>query len=129
MKLLLASLLFCSCGMIFVMAAPQESEEAHNPSYREYYPALANYMQQKRALDKELLAEYLASQTSPDYNLPEQEDRAKRWWGGNKYKDNKSYGFWITALNKAGNYKRGKRAGPENRRFTLRCNTAGCAYL
>jgi len=36
----------------------------------------------------------------------------KRGWGnrwGNKYADNKSYGFWITALNKAGNYKRGKR--------------------
>jgi len=42
----------------------------------------------------------------------EQGMKTKRAWGsrwGNKYKDNKSYGFWITALNKAGNYKRGKR--------------------
>merc|ERR1711872_802798 len=29
---------------------------------------------------------------------------------GSKYDDNKSYGFWISALNKAGNYKRGKRS-------------------
>jgi len=37
--------------------------------------------------------------------------RPKRRWWGNKYRDNKSYGFWITALNKAGNWKkRGKRA-------------------
>jgi len=40
--------------------------------------------------------------------------KPKRRWSrwGNKYADNKSYGFWITALNKAGNYKRGKRAEP-----------------
>merc|ERR1712107_894488 len=41
--------------------------------------------------------------------------KLKRGWRsrwGNKYADNKSYGFWITALNKAGNYKRGKRGEP-----------------
>lgn len=63
-----------------------------------------------KMLIRELLAEYLASQMgSPDYLEPE-ESRMKRWWGGNKYRDNKSYGFWITALNKAGNVKRGKRS-------------------
>merc|ERR1712088_132511 len=51
-------------------------------------------------------AEFLSSLSSPE---PE-EGRAKRWWGGNKHRDNKSCGFWITALNKAGNYKRGKRS-------------------
>merc|ERR1712110_542419 len=38
-------------------------------------------------------------------------ERTKRRWWGNKYKDNKSYGFWITALNKAGNWK--KRSYPD----------------
>merc|ERR1711963_509327 len=77
--------------------------------------ALANYLQQQKraqasALERELLAEYLGNQMgSPDYPEPEV-GRAKRWWGGNKYRDNKSYGFWITALNKAGNVKRGKRS-------------------
>merc|ERR1712226_108422 len=40
------------------------------------------------------------------------EMRPKRGRYGNKYADNKSYGLWISALNKAGNYKRGKRAVP-----------------
>merc|ERR1711988_625320 len=54
----------------------------------------------------------------PAYSGPQQmeidsEPRAKRYGRfGNKYADNKSYGFWISALNKAGNYKRGKRAVP-----------------
>jgi len=111
MKLLLPSLLLLGCGLILVMGAPPQyldAEEAHNPNYR----ALANYVQQKRAMDREMLAEYLASLGTPDYNESEVEERAKRWWGGNKYRDNKSYGFWITALNKAGNVKRGKRAAP-----------------
>merc|ERR1712110_1141649 len=38
-------------------------------------------------------------------------ERPKRRWWGDKYKDNKSYGFWITALNKAGNWK--KRSYPD----------------
>jgi len=116
MKLLLPSLLLL-LGAFGALAAPPhlpaEAEGgAHNPP--PYY-ALANYLQQQKraeasALEKELLAEYLASQMgSPDYPEPE-ESRMKRWWGGNKYKDNKSYGFWITALNKAGNVKRGKRS-------------------
>merc|ERR1711953_510366 len=102
MKLLLPSILLL-LGAIGALAAPPLSE------------ALANYLQQQKrgeasALEKELLAEYLASKMgSPDYPEPE-ESRMKRWWGGNKYKDNKSYGFWITALNKAGNVKRGKRS-------------------
>merc|ERR1712107_165733 len=32
--------------------------------------------------------------------------KEKRGGYGSKYKDNKAYGFWISALNKAGNYKR-----------------------
>eukprot|EP00088_Acartia_fossae_P039123 TRINITY_DN40707_c0_g1_i3.p2 TRINITY_DN40707_c0_g1~~TRINITY_DN40707_c0_g1_i3.p2 ORF type:complete len:138 (+),score=40.50 TRINITY_DN40707_c0_g1_i3:89-502(+) len=47
--------------------------------------------------------------------LGDQGMKTKRAWRnrwGNKYADNKSYGFWITALNKAGNYKRGKREAP-----------------
>jgi len=115
MKLLLPSLLLL-LGALGALAAPPMPAEAeggaHNPP--PYY-ALANYLQQQKraeasALEKELLAEYLSSQMgSPDYPEPE-ESRMKRWWGGNKYKDNKSYGFWITALNKAGNVKRGKRS-------------------
>merc|ERR1712179_277808 len=117
MKLLLPSLFLLGCGMFVVMAAPPQyvdPEESHPPSYR----ALANYLQQKRAMYRtsggdmyrEMLAEYLAREAAPDYAESEVEERAKRWWGGNKHRDNKSYGFWITALNKAGNVKRGKRA-------------------
>merc|ERR1712115_37731 len=68
------------------------------------------------------IAEYLAMIRDgyhiPAYSGPQQMDidsepRAKRYGRfGNKYADNKSYGFWISALNKAGNYKRGKRAVP-----------------
>merc|ERR1712222_287521 len=68
------------------------------------------------------IAEYLAmvrdGYHSPAYSGPQQmeidsEPRAKRYGRfGNKYADNKSYGFWISALNKAGNYKRGKSAVP-----------------
>ena len=59
--------------------------------------------------------------------VAEEAERTKRRWWGNKHKDNKcvawlnvtrnirfnfrAYGFWISALNKAGNYKRGKRGG------------------
>jgi hypothetical protein len=64
----------------------------------------------RAAAERELLAEILAHGAT-DYDEAE-EERSKRWWGGNKHKDNKSYGFWITALNKAGNYKRGKRSAP-----------------
>merc|ERR1711971_737396 len=103
MKLLLPSLLLL-LGALGALAAPHLPAEAeggaHNPP--PYY-ALANYLQQQKraeasALEKELLAEYLASQMgSPDYPEPE-ESRMKRWWGGNKYKDNKSYGFWSLLL-------------------------------
>merc|ERR1712211_188214 len=44
--------------------------------------------------------------------LSELDYRQKRGRYGNKYADNKSYGFWISALNKAYNYKRGKRGEP-----------------
>merc|ERR1711934_926965 len=67
------------------------------------------------------IAEYLAM-VRDGYRIPysgpqqmeiDSEPRAKRYGRfGNKYADNKSYGFWISALNKAGNYKRGKRAVP-----------------
>lgn len=35
-----------------------------------------------------------------------EDDREKRRTYGNRYADNKSYGFWISALNKADNTKR-----------------------
>merc|ERR1712106_1227379 len=49
--------------------------------------------------------EYPQEMTDPEY-------RPKRRSYGSKYDDNKAYGFWISALNKAGNYKRGKRSTP-----------------
>merc|ERR1711953_1066373 len=53
----------------------------------------------------------LIQRLEEDYPIQGAEsERPKRRWWGNKYKDNKSYGFWITALNKAGNVKRGKRS-------------------
>jgi len=58
------------------------------------------------------LAEYLSYlRDGYDQDPAEYEMRPKRGRYGNKYADNKSYGFWISALNKADNYKRGKRAG------------------
>jgi len=80
------------------------------------YP-MAKWPAPSPILRRELLAEYLASLGSPPALQPHDEaplameGRQKRIWGrnrwyGNKYRDNKSYGFWITALNKAGNWKR-----------------------
>merc|ERR1712045_690706 len=46
----------------------------------------------------------LIQRLAEDYPIQEggeESERPKRRWWGNKYKDNKSYGFWITALNKA----------------------------
>merc|ERR1712062_141202 len=67
----------------------------------------------------EEMAEYLAMLRDGYGSYPgaqqemDTEPRAKRYGRfGNKYADNKSYGFWISALNKAGNYKRGKRSVP-----------------
>jgi len=114
MKLLFPSLLLF-LGVLGAFADPPMPAEGEEGSHSPPYYALANYLQQQKraqasALERELLAEYLANQMgSPDYPEPEV-GRAKRWWGGNKYRDNKSYGFWITALNKAGNVKRGKRS-------------------
>jgi len=70
-------------------------------SKREVYPTDAE------------LAEYLARiRDEYDQDIMDLEYRPKRFGRyGNKYADNKSYGFWISALNKADNYKRGKRAG------------------
>jgi len=60
------------------------------------------------------IAEYLAHlRDGYDHDIQDLEERPKRYGRyGNKYADNKSYGFWISALNKADNYKRGKRAVP-----------------
>merc|ERR1712172_92015 len=59
------------------------------------------------------MAEYLSYlRDGYDQDPADYEMRPKRGRYGNKYSDNKSYGFWISALNKAGNYKRGKRAVP-----------------
>merc|ERR1712111_105958 len=62
---------------------------------------------------EEDMLEYLANLRDEQYQDDGELDyRQKRGRYGNKYADNKSYGFWISALNKAGNYKRGKRAVP-----------------
>merc|ERR1711962_667194 len=73
-------------------------------------------------ISREDLLEYLENlrlrEMDPYPGMESQENgpmKLKRGWRsrwGNKYADNKSYGFWITALNKAGNYKRGKRGEP-----------------
>merc|ERR1712156_678861 len=94
MKLLFPSLLLF-LGVLGAFADPPMPAEVEEGSHSPPYYALANYLQQQKraeasALEKELLAEYLASKIgSPDYPEPE-ESRMKRWWGGNKYKDNKS---------------------------------------
>merc|ERR1711874_104453 len=49
---------------------------------------------------------YQRLQEESPYQVGDEAERPKRRWWGNKYKDNKSYGFWITALNKAGNWKK-----------------------
>merc|ERR1712029_1140765 len=71
-------------------------------SKREVYPTDAE------------LAEYLARMRDEYHqDIMDLEYRPKRFGRyGNKYADNKSYGFWISALNKADNYKRGKRSVP-----------------
>jgi len=112
MRLILASLaLTISCAIATpLLDYPPQSEDYP----MENWPAAPSPM-----LRRELLAEYLASldnpASQPQEAMPAMEGREKRLWGrnrwyGNKYRDNKSYGFWITALNKAGNWKRGKRA-------------------
>jgi len=65
--------------------------------------------QQRLLYDPALLEELYERGLLEDQ--PDLNERPKRRWWGNKYKDNKSYGFWITALNKAGNWK--KRSYPE----------------
>jgi len=81
-----------------------------NPIDDGYMVARPGPPQQRLLYDPALLEELyergLLEDQQPDLN-----ERPKRRWWGNKYKDNKSYGFWITALNKAGNWK--KRSYPE----------------
>merc|ERR1711996_136758 len=67
--------------------------------------------QQRLLYDPALLEELYERGLLEDQQQPDVNERPKRRWWGNKYKDNKSYGFWITALNKAGNWK--KRSYPE----------------
>jgi len=70
------------------------------------------------------MMEYIRDRMEEEYpdNDMDLVARPKKWWGssrrksksnrwGNKYKDNKSYGFWITALNKAGNKKKRGQMG------------------
>eukprot|EP00091_Calanus_sinicus_P003495 TRINITY_DN13665_c0_g1_i1.p1 TRINITY_DN13665_c0_g1~~TRINITY_DN13665_c0_g1_i1.p1 ORF type:complete len:143 (+),score=34.64 TRINITY_DN13665_c0_g1_i1:149-577(+) len=65
--------------------------------------------------DQELM-EYINSMRGDgqgySQDLMDVDYRPKRRSYGSKYDDNKAYGFWISALNKAGNYKRGKRSAP-----------------
>merc|ERR1712106_400853 len=73
------------------------SKREHIPSDQE----LMEYINSLRGDGQE----YPQDMTDPEY-------RPKRRSYGSKYDDNKAYGFWISALNKAGNYKRGKRSTP-----------------
>lgn len=65
-----------------------------------YDPALIEELYERGLLEEQ-----------PSIEEGAENERPKRRWWGNKYKDNKSYGFWITALNKAGNWK--KRSYPD----------------
>merc|ERR1712209_75868 len=86
MKLLFPSLLLF-LGVLGAFADPPMPAEGEEGSHSPPYYALANYLQQQKraqasALERELLAEYLANQMgSPDYPEPEV-GRAKRWWEG-----------------------------------------------
>merc|ERR1711892_314909 len=73
------------------------SKREHIPSDQE----LMEYINSLRGDGQE----YPQEMTDPEY-------RPKRRSYGSKYDDNKAYGFWISALNKAGNYKRGRRSAP-----------------
>merc|ERR1712141_899790 len=93
-----------SVGVIFVLAIMSLGAEGWMrvfPKRGDLYPGDAD------------MAEYLSYlRDGYDQDQADYEMRPKRGRYGNKYADNKSYGFWITALNKADNYKRGKRAVP-----------------
>merc|ERR1712079_296242 len=74
-------------------------------------PVEAGYMEPRPpALDplvlEELYERGLLQPVALPAHMEDEGERSKRRWWGNKYKDNKSYGFWITALNKAGNWKK-----------------------
>merc|ERR1711899_370680 len=76
MKLLFPSLLLF-LGVLGAFADPPMPAEGEDGSHSPPYYALANYLQQQKraqasALERELLAEYLANQMgSPDYPEPE----------------------------------------------------------
>eukprot|EP00090_Calanus_glacialis_P045016 TRINITY_DN8118_c0_g1_i2.p1 TRINITY_DN8118_c0_g1~~TRINITY_DN8118_c0_g1_i2.p1 ORF type:complete len:124 (-),score=34.13 TRINITY_DN8118_c0_g1_i2:202-573(-) len=59
-----------------------------------------------RPSEQELVEYILARQAETGYPQIDISSRPKRGWWGNKHRDNKSWGFWITALNKAGNKKK-----------------------
>jgi len=125
-------LVFLLVGLATLSTAqPLQQEELVYPDDKRVEGLEAGYEPRNNPISRADLLDYLAfleyqykqQQEEEQQPLLEQEQqkqvgpmKVKRYWRnrwlGNKYRDNKSYGFWITALNKAGNYKRGKRAEP-----------------
>jgi len=101
MKFLIVAHLGLCCALALANPVPEEQTDMEEPAYvpREMLDYIVD-MRVQQELEKILSNEGMKSKRG----------WRNRW--GNKYADNKSYGFWITALNKAGNYKRGKREAP-----------------
>jgi hypothetical protein len=97
MKLLFVVLLGLCCALALANPVPEEPTEGEDGYVSR---EMLDYIVDMRVQEE-------LSQLLGDQGMKTKRAWRNRW--GNKYKDNKSYGFWITALNKAGNYKRGKR--------------------
>jgi len=80
----------------------QASEDQQNDAIEDIYPDF------KELAYQEISKQELDALTA---GLQQKYYKDKRGRYGNKYRDNKSYGFWISALNKAGNYKRAVNTG------------------
>jgi len=114
----IVSLVSCSCvGICFAGYLPPQDKEA-GVAYPDHLAYPNNQISREEVLDYLAALKLREMELYPGMAMAGQESgpmKVKRAWRnrwGNKYADNKSYGFWITALNKAGNYKRGKRGEP-----------------
>lgn len=112
-------MLLALLGLSTAQPMHQMEESYGNSPYAGYSPEqleisraeLLDYLAALRMREAEQMRPALEPVEEPESGSM----KLKRGWRnrwGNKYADNKSYGFWITALNKAGNYKRGKRGEP-----------------
>merc|ERR1711872_103901 len=120
--IVMLSLMSSSCvGISYANYLPPNQQQESEASLA--FPEGVQQAYPHPQISREDLMEYLAALKLREMEgypgITEQDNgpmKIKRGWGrnrwGNKYADNKSYGFWITALNKAGNYKRGKRGEP-----------------